>query len=319
LSAVDVAYRCNLVTIVDGAISDATAGYLPKAEAEGVIDLLNRGIGAPFEFYAGTSFRCLMVWRGGREARTTPPQDIVGRQFAGFLPNGEGGASLRDVMVRAGEVLDGADARATGIWLWGGGRAPSLPAFSGMRGLSAVVVAATQLVKGIGVCAGCDVSSVPGATGFIDTDYAAKARTALAALWCHDLAFIHIEAPDEASHMRSLGDKLRAIEAIDREILGRIARELPAVAMLVLPDHYTSVASGLHEALAVPFAYRAAAKPVLPNFASRPSTPGDRCGSLAHDQRAACVFSEVEAARTGLVLPSGAALMDLFLGDTVTF
>lgn len=284
LSAADVAYRCNLVTIADGVMRDPTAGHLAAADAGGLVELLNRAVGPPFEFHAGTSFRCLMVWRGGREVRTTPPQDIVGQSFERFLPRGDGGGVLREVMRRAAAALHGAHPQATDIWLWGGGRSPELPAFSALHGLSAVVVAAAQLVKGIGVCAGCEVPAVPGATAFIDTDYAAKARTALAALRRHDLAFIHIEAPDEASHMKSLAEKIRAIEAIDREVLGRIARELPDAAVLVVPDHYTSVESGLHEALPVPFAYQTAAKR--------------------------------GPARTGLDLPSGAALLDLFLSST---
>ncbi len=317
LSAADVAYRCNLVTIVDGAIGDPAAGYLPTVEAFGLVEILNRSIGAPFEFYAGTSFRCLMVWRGGRETRTTPPQDIVGQPLAHFLPRGEGGAALREVMWRAAAALHGAHPLATGIWLWGGGRSPALPAFSAVRGLSAVVVAAAQLVKGIAVCTGCEAPAVPGATAYIDTDYAAKARTALAALRRHDIAFIHIEAPDEASHMKSLAEKIRAIEAVDREILGRIERELPAAAVLVLPDHYTAVTSGLHEALPVPFAYRTVAgggpSPSGPcGPGERPPTAGGLRGVGVDDGRVA-QFSEREAAGAGLELPSGAALMDLFL------
>ena len=318
LAAADVAYRCNLVTIVDGAIRDPTAGHLPTAEAGRLVELLNRRVGPPFEFHAGTSFRCLMVWRGGREARTTPPQDIVGQALDGFLPQGEAGAALRELTSRAARVLDGGHPLVTGIWLWGGGRSPSLPAFFAMRGLSAVVVAAAQLVRGIGVCAGCEAPIVPGATAYIDTDYAAKARTALAALRRHDLAFIHIEAPDEASHLKSLAEKIRAIEAIDREILGRIGRELPDAAVLVVPDHYTSVASGLHEALAVPFAYGAAkggpAFAVDGNGADGgPSAPR---GGAPDGWRPARAFGEAQAAQTGLELPSGAALMDLFSGCT---
>jgi 2,3-bisphosphoglycerate-independent phosphoglycerate mutase len=318
LSAADVAYRCNLVTVVDGAIRDPAAGYLPTAEAVRVVDVLNRSIGTPFEFYAGTSFRCLMVWRGGRETRTTPPQDIVGQPLERFLPRGEGGAALRGVMWRAAAALHGAHPRVTGIWLWGGGRSPALPAFSAMHGLSAVVVAAAQLVKGIGVAAGCEAPAVPGATAYIDTDYTAKAAAALAALRRHDLAFIHVEAPDEASHMKSLAEKIRAIEAIDRELLGRITRELPDAAVLVLPDHYTSVASGLHEALPVPFAYGTVATggPASPGdpcgLGGGPLPAGCRCGGVADDRRMAG-FSEREAAATGLVLTSGTALMDLFL------
>ena len=309
LSAADVAYRCNLVTISDGAICDPTADYIATGRARGVVELLNRTIGAPFEFYAGTSFRCLMVWRGGSEARTTPAQDIVGRPFEPYLPRGEAGVTLRDVTKLAARAMVGAHAKGRGIWLWGQGRPPLLPSFVERWGLSAVVVAGVHLVKGIGACAGCEVPEVPGATGFIDTDYAAKARVALAGLRRHDLAYIHIEAPDEASHMKRLEEKIKAIEAVDREIVGRIMRERPDAAVLVLPDHYTSVATGLDEATPVPFAFCDAA--------GRGRQPcEDLGGGDVHLSHGVNAFGETAAARTGLRLPGGVALMDLFLQST---
>ena len=65
---------------------------------------------------------------------------------------------------------------------------------------------------------------MPGATGFLDTDYAAKARYGLKSLERHDFLLLHIEAPDEAGHMGRADLKDEAIERIDELIIGPMLR-----------------------------------------------------------------------------------------------
>ena len=141
----------------------------------------------------------------------------------------------------------------TQVWFWGEGRSPSLPRFRDLYGLSGEVVAAVDLVRGIGRLAGLDVIDVPGATGDLDTDYGAKARAAISALADHDLVWVHVEAPDEASHMGDLREKVRAIERVDAEVLAPVLEALPRPYVLVLPDHYTPLATRTHSGDPVPF------------------------------------------------------------------
>ncbi len=224
----DVAYRCNFVTIADGVMKDHAAGHISTGEGRRLVAALQAALGGgAFEFHAGVSYRNLVVWRGGALVPCTPPHDILDQPVEGYLPGPLDGepvaadappAVLRALMARAREVL--APLRAgTEIWLWGEGTAPRLPRFRDLYGLSGAVVGAVDLVRGIGRCAGFDVLDVPGATGDLDTDYGAKARAALAALEDHEFVWVHVEAPDEASHMGSLPEKIRAIERVDREVL----------------------------------------------------------------------------------------------------
>ncbi len=288
----DVAYRCNLVTIVDGVMKDHTAGQVSSAEGRRLVAALQAALGGgAFEFHPGVSYRNLMVWRGGAVVPCTPPHDILDRPVAGYLPGaaGEGpqaavaagaaadgeaarvaadggaaratavrdpagaaAAELRELLVAAREVL--APLRpGTEIWLWGEGTTPRLPAFRELHGLSGAVVGAVDLVRGIGRCAGFTVLDVPGATGALDTDYGAKARVALEALEDHDFVWVHVEAPDEASHQGDLAEKIRAIERVDHEVLAPLLAAADPPAVMVLPDHHTPLRLRTHAAGPVPF------------------------------------------------------------------
>jgi 2,3-bisphosphoglycerate-independent phosphoglycerate mutase len=236
-----------------------------------------------------------MVWRGGEVVACTPPHDILDEPIAAHLPDGAGGAALRDVMQSAHEVL-GPLRPGTDIWFWGEGTAPLLPSFVSRRGLNGAVVAAVDLIRGIGVYAGLDVLDVPGATGDLRTDYAAKGRAAAAALATYDFVFVHVEAPDEAAHDGSAEEKVRAIERIDAEVLAPLLAAPQRPAVMVLPDHPTLVRTRTHTSDPVPFVFAA------PGFAAT--------------GQAATSFDEAAAAATGLALESGAALMDRFLAET---
>ena len=299
----DVSYRCNLVTVAGGVLTDNTAGHLSSDEAHACFAALKEALDdEDFTFYPGVTYRGLLVWRRGELVACTPPHDILDQPVAGRAPGeaaGDGDSTaavkLAALQRRADEVLAGVRP-ATNAWFWGEGRRPKMPLFRDLYGLSGAVVGAVDLVHGIGRLAGLDVIDVPGATGDLDTDYVAKGRAAAAALEDHDLVWVHVEAPDEAAHMGDVGEKIRAIERIDADVLGRIQAVSPRPAVMVLPDHYTPCALRTHTSAPVPFAISE-------------SLPGSGGGG-------AMSFGEGEAAATGLIVEDGAALMRLFLEAT---
>ena len=268
------AFRCNLVTLEQGRMKDYSAGHISSEEAAQLMEAVNRGIGgAEAEFYAGVQYRHLLLAPDRLDsARTTPPHDIMGEPYQEHAPSGGGSETLRGWIEASWEVLRGHPVNkartaagkepANSVWLWGQGKAPSMPDYREKYGLGGLAVSAVDLVRGIARYAGLETLEVPGATGFLDTNYAGKAEYALSALESDkslDFAYIHVEAPDEAAHMGSADAKVEALEAIDREIARRAleyADARGAVRLAVLPDHVTAVSTRTHARGAVPFAAR---------------------------------------------------------------
>ncbi len=268
LGAGEIAFRCNLVHVEDGTMSDFSAGHIDDDDAASLVKALQEELGGgPFTFHPGLSYRNIVISKSvGAGAQCTPPHDISGQEVEPFLPRGDGAEQLRELMEAAGRILDAHplnDRRrqegkppANMIWLWGQGTAPSLPTIEERFGVRGAVISAVDLVKGLGKYAGLEAVDVPGATGFLDTDYGAKAKSALAALADRDFAYVHVEAPDEASHMGDTSAKVQAIERIDSRLLSRLLRELKGredFRMLVMPDHATPLEIRTHSSDPVPF------------------------------------------------------------------
>ncbi|WP_435022110.1 cofactor-independent phosphoglycerate mutase [Tundrisphaera sp. TA3] len=270
----DWAIRCNLMTIEDGRLSDFTAGHITSEEAAELIAALDKGLGGDgIEFRPGVSYRNLMIYRGaGRPApfgpttKTVPPHDHPDQPAAEYLPTGPGSDLLRDLIERGREIVENHPVNlaradlgkkpANAIWLWGQGKAPSLSKFADLHGLRGAIISAVDLVRGVGLLAGWDRIDVPGATGYLDTDYAAKGRYGVEALDRYDIVCVHIEAPDEASHEGRADAKVEALERIDREIVGPMRRAIDSHGgrILVSPDHATLVRTKAHDRDWVPWA-----------------------------------------------------------------
>jgi 2,3-bisphosphoglycerate-independent phosphoglycerate mutase len=274
LGSQDWAIRCNLVNVEDEKMRDFTAGHITSEEGRQLIDALKASLGTPrLEFHAGVSYRNILVYRGdqpppfGNDTKTQPPHDIPNLPIAEHLPKGPGGDLLRDLMHRSRAVLgdhpvnkarrERGKAAATQIWLWGQGKAPSLRPFAEVYGPRGAIVSAVDLVRGVGVLLGWKRIDVSGATGYLDTDYAAKGRAGVAALADHDLVCVHVEAPDEASHEGKADEKVKALEQIDCHIVGPLLEALPRYGewrILVSPDHRTTLQTRAHAYGMVPFA-----------------------------------------------------------------
>ena len=287
----DIAFRCNLITTNDDSdddgsdddndndndnnteiIADFSAGHISSEEAAQLIETLDAQLSTDnIHFYAGISYRHLMViGNGGAEdAICTPPHDVVGQQVSEYRPknDGEDDRFLNGLMERSKGILkehevnrrriEAGKKPATTIWPWAQGRAPAMPTLNELYGCTSAVICGVDLIKGIGIYAGMDVINVPGATGYLDTDYSAKGRYAIEALKTHDLVLVHVEAPDEAGHEGDLDAKIHAIEQFDELVVGAILEALPdfgEYTIAVLPDHPTPISIRTHTSDPVPVA-----------------------------------------------------------------
>jgi len=262
----EVAFRCNLVTIEQNALADYSAGHISTKEAQEIIKFLNSRMGNErVRFHPGVSYRHLAIIKGNTAAllalRCAPPHDIMGQDIATYMPRSRADDVVAGLMERSRELLSSHEINhvridlkenpANMIWLWGQGKRIQLPLFTEKYGLRGAVISAVDLIKGIGRAIGLEPLSVPGATGYYDTNYEGKAAYALKSLEKKPFVFVHVEAPDEAGHNGDLRAKISAIENFDRMIVGPILekyKDTPGVRILVLPDHPTPLALKTHTA-----------------------------------------------------------------------
>ncbi len=321
----DWAVRCNLVTVNDHTMIDFTADHISTAEATELLntaqtELIDKaspdqlfGLSpASLRFYAGVSYRNLLVYRAqegcptpfSRETRSKAPHDITDMSVDDHYPRGPGSDLLVSLMSRSVDLFANHPVNvqraasgkgiATNLWLWGLGGAPQLPSFETRYGVRGVMITAVDLLRGIAALCGWPRIEVPGATGYLDTDYAGKGRAACAALADYDVVCVHIEAPDEASHEGRPDAKIAALEQIDKLIVGPLAAELAKYGdhrILITPDHPTPCETKKHSHGDVPFLI--AGTGILPDEQS--------------------TYDEVAAAASGFHLPKGWDLMDHFM------
>jgi len=278
LGELDVAFRCNTVTIENGIMADYSAGHIDSAESAELIKTVNAQLGKDgVRFYPGVSYRHLMVISGPEYAKTecTPPHDISGQPTAPYAPKGPGAARLEELLGKAAGILEDHPVNqrrvkegkrpANRLWLWGQGTTAAFPSFQQTYGLRGACISAVDIVRGLGRLVGFDIIHVPGITGYFDTNYRGKAEYALKALDDHDLVLIHIESTDEAGHMGDVQKKIQAIEDTDRLVVGALLEGLKRrggpYAVLLVPDHPTSTPLKTHIAAPVPFAVYATGGP----------------------------------------------------------
>jgi 2,3-bisphosphoglycerate-independent phosphoglycerate mutase len=276
LNESDVAFRCNLVTLKfnnsDGSgifMDDYSSGHISTEEARELIAALNNELkNDEIVFYPGVSYRHLMVWKNGSvNVECAPPHDIIGKEITEYLPKGRGDKFLQNLMKQSVGILEGHSINikrkasgkkpANSIWLWGQGKKPVLPTYQEKYGLKGALISAVDLTKGLGIYAGFEILSVPGATGWLDTNYSGKAEYALNALRDVDFVYIHVEAPDEAGHSGNCKDKIKAIEDFDSFVVGRVMKGLQErfgdYRVLLMPDHATPIKVRTHTDEPVPF------------------------------------------------------------------
>ena len=308
----DWAIRCNLVTIENQTMRSFTADHVSTAEATELLKTCQRELGAAdLEFVPGVSYRNLLLYRGERkrapftrDTRATPPHDLTDRSVADDFPRGPGSDLLNDLMGRSVALFAehpvnaarkaAGKLPATNVWLWGLGQTPALTPFYDLYKKRGKMITAVDLLRGLAALIGWERIEVPGATGYLDTDYAAKGRYAVEALKTTDIVCVHVEATDEASHEGRADAKIKALEEIDAKIVAPLHAALKAQGnyrILVSPDHPTPIRTKTHSHGFVPFTI---------------------CGSgVAAD--GAVTYDEVAAGKSSLSFEEGWKLMGYLL------
>lgn len=312
----DVSLRTNLVTLsdkgepfADKVIEDYCADDISTEEARQLIEAVQAAFGGgEYDFYTGVSYRHCLIWHGGTTelGNMTPPHDITGKVIGPHLSTAETARPLLEMMEKSFDLLKdhpvnkarvAAGRRpANCIWLWGEGKRPALHPFEALYGIKGGMVSAVDLLKGIANCAGMEVAEVPGATGYIDTDFEGKAKAALDLLTRNDLVYVHFEAPDECGHRNEPENKVKAIEMIDSRVLPILEEGLEQYEdykILLLPDHPTPIVTRTHASDPVPY---------LLYQKSAPKTGVD-------------TINEETAKATGIYMENGPAMMPHFLGQ----
>ena len=312
----DVSLRTNLVTLsdkgesfADKVIEDYCADDISTEEARQLIEAVQAAFGGgEYDFYTGVSYRHCLIWHGGTTelGNMTPPHDITGKVIGPHLSTAETARPLLEMMEKSFDLLKdhpvnkarvAAGRRpANCIWLRGEGKRPALRPFEALYGIKGGMVSAVDLLKGIANCAGMEVAEVPGATGYIDTDFEGKAKAALDLLTRNDLVYVHFEAPDECGHRNEPENKVKAIEMIDSRVLPILEKGLEQYEdykILLLPDHPTPIVTRTHASDPVPY---------LLYQKSAPKTGVD-------------TINEETAKATGIYMENGPAMMPHFLGQ----
>ena len=269
----DVIFRSNIVTLTESepyaqkTILDHSSGEISTEDADVLMDALRAKFNSDtFRFYTGTSYRHILVWKGGRVCQLEPPHDHLGKVIGPYLPQE---VALRRMMEESFDILNNhplnlaraaqGKHKANSLWFWGAGTKPRVQNFYEKTGLKGAMISAVDLLKGIAVGAGMEVCQVPGATGSIDTNYEGKAQAAIDALLrdgC-DYVYIHVEAPDEMGHQGRTQDKVKSIEYLDSRLIARVKQAMEEAnedfRILVLPDHPTPIRIRTHTADPVPY------------------------------------------------------------------
>ena len=306
----DVTFRANIVTLTENEpyeekiITDHSSGEISTEDADVLMDVIRQNLNSKeFQFYTGTSYRHIMVWKQGRVVDMAQPHDHLEQVIAPYLPEEKfctmmkkSYELLNDHPINRQRRLTGKN-KANSLWFWGAGTKPSLQNFTEKTGKTGAMISAVDLLKGIAVGAGMKVIDVPGANGGLHTNYEGKAKAAIKALLedgC-DFAYIHVEAPDEMGHQGSIPNKIQAIENIDRLVVTTVKEAMDASGedyrLLILPDHPTPIRCRTHTSDPVPY--------IL--FDS------------TRQRKAIAHYSEKEAKLTGNYEPQGYKLIDRLL------
>ena len=267
----DIAYRCNLINLVEIndhlIMEDYSAGHIETSKAKKIINYLKQYMdNDEFILYPGVSYRHILVWKEGKmNLETTPPHDILEKKIENFIPRGDDSLKINKFMKEANTLIkklknedsEISNVKVSDIWLWGQGKKTTLPSFFDLTKKNGSVISAVDLVKGIGRCASMNIINVEGATGYLDTNYLGKVESGLKELESKDFLMLHIEAPDETGHEGDYMKKIQAIEDLDNKVISPLLEGLNKIEeeykILLVSDHPTPIELRTHSYEYVPF------------------------------------------------------------------
>jgi len=308
----DIAIRCNIVTISEDdvpfeekTIIDHSSSEISTEDCAILLNEVAKQLANDtYQFYVGTSYRHCLIWNKGQVVELTPPHDVLGQVIGQYLPQD---AALREMMKKSYDILVNhpinIERKKKGLnpanccWFWGAGTKPQLSSFEEKTGKKGMIVSAVDLLKGIAVGAGMGVALVEGANGGLHTNYAGKVKAAVNSVTKdgYDLAYIHVEAPDEMGHQGSIQRKVEAVQLLDSQVIGPVVEKMEAAGedfrLLVLPDHPTPICKRTHTSDNVPYMLYDSTKP----------------------QSHTWNYNEEEGRKSGNFVAEGHKLMDKFL------
>lgn len=310
----DVSLRCNLVTLTeeepefgDKRILDHSSGEISTEDAAILLEAVKKELETEvYQFYAGTSYRHLLIWQNGEVVSLAQPHDVLGQEIGQYLPQDN---MLRDMMEKSYQILVNHPINierkkqgknpANSCWFWGAGTRPSLSSFQEKTGLKGAMVSAVDLLKGIAVGASMKTVFVEGANGGLHTNYRGKAQAAADVLTKenYDFVYVHVEAPDEMGHQGSAEKKVQAIQYLDGQVIAPIKEMLEQAGeefrMMVLPDHPTPICIRTHTGDDVPYLLYDSTAP----------------------QQNTWKYNEKEAAGSGFHISKGCELINYLIGN----
>ena len=306
----DIALRANIVTLTeeegeyeDRTILDHSSGEIDTKDAAVLLKACSDVLADDeHSFYTGTSYRHCLIRANGKVMELIPPHDVLGQKIGPYLPVDE---KLRDMMKKSYDILVNhplnIERKKAGLnpgnslWFWGAGTKPGLTSFEERYHKKGIMISAVDLLKGIAVGIGMDTVNIEGANGGLNTNYEGKADAAVDGLLSkgYDLAYIHLEAPDEMGHQGSAERKVQSIENMDSRMLARIKEKMEGTdyRIIVLPDHPTPVRLRTHVAYPVPYMIY----------------------DSTNEQQHSWHYNEREAAKSGCKINRGWEMMDYLL------
>ena len=269
MSATDVAYRTNLISTDGKIMLDSSADHISDEEATELLKAINDNFSNDrISFHTGVSYRHIMVVKNGfMNVDLHPPYKFISESLENHKPQGDFSEEFWQMIQKSYEILENHPINikrkkngylpANQIWFWAEGKVANFTDFKEKFNKKGSVIAAVDLIKGLGKLTGLSVPAIPEATGYIDTSYENKAKYAIKALKENDFVWIHIEAADEAGHEKNLTEKVKAIENMDnivlKNILNYLEKNNEEYRILLMPDHPTPISTGSHTSDPVPF------------------------------------------------------------------
>ena len=167
----ELVFRCDLVSVLDEALVDATAGFISSKESALLLEALNAKFSNPkMRFHAGGGYKNLLcvadetLAENWDELETAPPLDVLGKNWTQALPKGKKSKPFIDFLMEVKAFLDNHEINRVRVdlkenpanmaWFWGQGKHPKMPSFEQRFAARGVLYGEATFAKGLGKALG---------------------------------------------------------------------------------------------------------------------------------------------------------------------